>query len=221
MKLHILAVFLLIGAIANAQYTPVTPLNNKREEPEQNETEERKGFDPNKVFVGGSIGLGLGFGSYNSSWSVGGFPQIGYSLTDWLDAGVIFNANFNSQKYDLGNGYASQKYTSFNYGTGVFARAFPFRSFFVQAQPEYNWTTFKIKSEGQLINKETVHAPSLLVGVGFGQRMVGQSGFFTTLMIDVMSDRNSPYRDYNSGGIIPILRGGFYVYLGGNRHRGE
>lgn len=212
MKSRLFFLLLFISATAIAQYAPVTPLNNRPIPQEEDSATVKKGFDPNKVFVGGSIGLGLGFGSVNSNWSIGGFPQIGYSLTDWFDAGIIFNANYNSQKYDNSN-YV-EKYTSFNYGTGAFVRAFPFKSIFVQAQPELNWIKYKISGTGQPTQKTTVNAASLLLGVGFGQRMVGQSGFFTTLMIDVLSDPNSPYRNFGGGGIIPILRGGFYVYLG-------
>lgn len=170
-------------------------------------------FDVNRIFVGGSIGLGIGsIGGNSNSWSIGGFPQVGYSLTNWLDAGLIFNANYFSQRY------FEDKYSNFHYGTGVFLRGFPFKSVFLQVQPEYNWISSKLRSEGFPDVKQTVKAPSLLVGIGYGQRMVGQAGFFTTLMFDVMTDPNSPYRDqYNS--IIPILRGGFYVYLKGKKGR--
>jgi hypothetical protein len=204
--------FSIFAIAAYCQYTP-TPLQRREVPPPAQETEEPKtGFDVNKIFVGGSIGLGLGFGNVNSSWSVGAFPQIGYSITDWFDAGLVFNANYNSQKYNYSN--ATEKYTSFNYGTGAFVRAFPIKSFFVQAQPEINWIAYKIASTGQPTLKTTIEAPSLLLGLGFGQRLVGQSGFFTTIMIDVLSDPNSPYRAYGNGGILPVLRAGFYVYLG-------
>jgi hypothetical protein len=211
---------LFVAGLAQAQqgekvwrpYDTVTRINRGTGEAPP---EDPKGFDLNKVFVGGSVGLGLGFGSVNSSWGIGAYPQIGYSLADWVDAGIIFNANFNSQKYNNGSG--DYKTTSFNYGTGAFVRLFPFKSFFIQAQPEVNWIAYKEKYQGET-NKVTVNAPSMLVGVGFGQRMTGESGFFTTIMIDVLTERYSPYRNYDNS-IIPVVRAGYYVYLGRNKNR--
>ena len=166
-----------------------------------------KGFDLNKLFVGGSIGLGYGGGSGGSSFFIGGFPQVGYSVLNWLDAGISFNASFTNIKYSA----IDVKQNSFNYGAGVFVRGFPFNGFFIQAQPEYNWIKYKYKDPYNT-EKATVHASSLLLGVGYGTRDVGRSGFFTVIMIDALSNQYSPYRDtYNN--IIPVIRGGFYVYL--------
>ena len=41
----------------------------------------------------------LGFGS--GSFGVGANPEIGYSFSQWLDGGVVFNVNYNSQSYML------------------------------------------------------------------------------------------------------------------------
>jgi hypothetical protein len=53
----------------------------------------------------------------------------------------------------------------------------------------------------------------LLVGGGFGSRFIGNSQFYTSIMIDVMGDRNSPYVDqYNRQ--LPVFRTGFNFYFG-------
>jgi hypothetical protein len=57
-----------------------------------------------------------------------------------------------------------------------------------------------------------VQASSFLVGVGYGQRMIGQSSFFTVLLFDLGTERFSPYRD-GFGNSMPIIRGGFNWYL--------
>ena len=51
MKALIVCSFLLIGFLANAQETPVTPFTNKPvEQPaEQDTEEEKKGFDPQRL----------------------------------------------------------------------------------------------------------------------------------------------------------------------------
>src|SRR6478609_11651715 len=79
------------------------------------------GFKKEKVFLGGALSLGFGSGSF----AVGGNPEIGYSLTRWLDAGLVFNINYYSQTlYDYYPGQ-NLKSTSFNYGGGIFTRAYP------------------------------------------------------------------------------------------------
>ena len=173
--------------------------------------EEMKGFDPNRVFVGGSLGLGMGFGSTTSNFFIGLYPQIGYSVTDWLDAGIVINGSYNNQKVDYG--YAELKINSFTYGTGALVRTFLFRGLFAQVQPEINWMTYKETwSDRPGEFKDNAHAGSLLVGGGFGSRAIGRSGFYTTIMFDVLNEPNSPYRINNS--VYPIIQAGFVVYLG-------
>ena len=69
-------------------------------------------------------------------------------------------------------------------------------------------------------------APSFLAGIGYGGRVIGQSGFFTVLMFDLGNNTSSPYINSgidNYGNIqrsrLPILRTGFNVYLGPKRRK--
>jgi hypothetical protein len=168
------------------------------------------GFRKDNVFLGGSISLGFGSGSFG----VGANPEVGYSFSQWLDAGVIFNLNYNSQKYDYNYDYLYDgKVSSFNYGGGVFLRAYPIHFLFLQIQPEENWITYKDKSYiDNISGKTTVSATSLIGGIGYTQRVVGQSSFYTMIGIDLLNNVNSPYRDaYNTA--IPIIRAGFDIYL--------
>ncbi|HMP92765.1 MAG TPA: hypothetical protein PKD90_07835, partial [Phnomibacter sp.] len=163
----------------------------------QQDEGEPKGFNPNRVFVGGSVGLGFG-GGVGSSFALGLFPQVGYSITPWFDAGLAINLNYTTLKYnDPGFGRVTQN--SLNYGGGMFVRAFPIRNVFLQVQPEYNWISYTLKSPS--INnpiKQTVSAPSVLLGGGYGGRVVGQTGFFTMITFDGLKNINSPYRNnYN------------------------
>jgi hypothetical protein len=168
------------------------------------------GFRKENLFLGGS--LGLGFGSYD--FNVGVSPEIGYSLNRWLDAGVLVNFNYNSIRADPGYVYNNNtRYRNFNYGGGVFARAYPLPFLFFTVQPEFNWISSNQKNmtDGSTYTYNA-NAPSLLLGIGYGQRVVGQGSFYIALMFDAISNVNSPYNDIN-GHPLPVIRAGFDFYL--------
>ena len=175
-----------------------------------NNADAPKGFQKQNVFIGGSISLGFGTGSFG----VGANPEIGYSFAQWLDGGLAFNLNYNSQKYiDPYTGNYTDRVSSFNYGAGVFVRAYPVRFLFVQFQPEENWISYKDKSyQNGLTGKTHVNAASLIGGIGYSQRVITQGSYFFMIGLDLLDNANSPYRDqYNHA--EPIIRGGFDVYL--------
>jgi len=161
------------------------------------------------MFLGGS--LALGFGSY--SFNVGVSPEIGYTLNNWLDAGVVVNFNYNSIRADpyYTDNY---RYHTFNYGGGVFARAYPLPFLFLAAQPEFNWTSVNRKdmNPGGITETYNASAPSLLLGAGYGQRVIGQGSFYIAILFDVLGDKDSPYNDIY-GHPLPIIKAGFNVYL--------
>ncbi len=164
------------------------------------------------VFVGGSIALGYTGGTNTSSFVIGANPEIGYTFSEFIDLGFAFNTIFNSYKfYDAPYRF---KQDAFNYGAGIFTRIHVIPNFFIQAQPEYNWIVYKQSNldNGTTYPKITTKASSFLAGIGYGQRIVGQSSFFTLLMFDLASERFSPYRD-TYGTAVPIIRGGFNIYL--------
>ncbi len=170
---------------------------------QDNYSNESGGFKKENVFFGGSVSLGVGSGSFG----IGANPEIGYSVSQFLDAGVAFNINYSSQRdylYDV-------RYSSFNYGGGAFIRAYPIPFLYVQLQPELNWITYSTKYS-DLVDKQTVSAPSLIGGIGYAQRIVGEGGYFIMIGLDLLNDKNSPYRDYYNHA-VPIVRGGFDVYL--------
>ena len=166
-------------------------------------------FDNNRMFIGGSIIFGLGFGN-TSQFQIGANPELGYSITDWWDAGINFNTIYNNIKYLDGGINVTQK--SFNYGVGVFTRLHIGDKFFFQVQPEHNWIDYTISAPGYTDYKQTVKAGSFLAGIGYGTRNVGRSNFFTVIMVDFRNEKYSPYRT-NTGDVVPVIRGGVNFYF--------
>lgn len=189
---------LLIAAFAHAQ-RPSTYESGEKE---------KEGFNVNRIFIGGS--LNIGFSSY--SFQAGGVPEVGYSITDWLDAGLGININYTSERADPYYNY-NTRYRTFNYGGGPFFRVYPIRFLFIQGQFEHNWIKQTAKDMNtDLEYKATYTSNSLIAGIGYTQRMVGQGSFYTMLGIDLLNDTYSPYKDYN-GRAYPIIRAGFNFYL--------
>ena len=174
----------------------------------QNSEDSIRGFNRDKVFIGGSLSLGFA----NNQFAAGVNPFIGYSLTNWLDAGVVVNYNYNATRdYP----YFDDRIKQHTYGGGIFTRIFPVRFIFLQGQIEHNFINLRYSPNvgEKVINN--VSAPSLLVGGGYttGRQPGNDRGFFyLSLLVDVLKEPNSPYTD-NLGRIIPIIRTGFQTPL--------
>ncbi|MEP7279141.1 MAG: autotransporter outer membrane beta-barrel domain-containing protein [Bacteroidota bacterium] len=173
------------------------------------------GFKREHLFIGGNIGLGYDSYSFNAGLS----PEIGYSVASWLDLGALVNLNYTSIRADYYyNNNIRQR--SFNYGVGAFARIYPLPFLFLQAGPEYNWVHYTLtdfNSTPHSSESFNTNAASMLVGIGYGQRLVGRSSMHIALMIDLLNSAQSPYRDGN-GELIPVIKAGFDIYFHPRRH---
>jgi hypothetical protein len=185
----------------------------------QNEDEEneKKGFKKENLFTGGSIALGF----TNNTFLVGGSPVFGYSLTNWLDAGIV--ANYNYSSYRDYQGLFNAKLRQKNYGGGGFIRLFPVRFLFAQAQYEHNWLRFKYipPNNNSPIERSAATGNSFLIGGGYStgrEPGSGQPFFYLSVLFDIGDDVNSPYTD-EYGRAIPIIRGGIQVPLFQGRGR--
>ena len=226
MMKRILTSLILIGVFyfANAQESYKDYMKSVGENKNDNEVH---GFDITRVFTGGGLSLGYGTnesgdGTTNSTFNIGAIPEIGYSFSDLIDAGIASNINYTSTNYSA---YAAkQKIT--NYSIGAFARIFPMDNFFIQIMPEQDWGNYKLISSGYTqITK--IKSNSFLAGIGFesksffdlsglGKRIIGESYFYTLIMVDLGKDKYSPYNSYNpytnQVTVLPIVRGGFNFY---------
>lgn len=186
---------------------------------DENNEVKKSGFQKDKLFTGGTANLGFSSGAT----MLGIAPQFGYSLTNWLDAGVTFNLNYVSQRdyYEYGD-----KLRQTTYGPGAFVRLFPLNFLFGTAQYEYNTVHLNYipvsNSTAYTANKNSIGASSLLVGGGYagGRQNGGNTYYFLSIMWDVLGDKNSPYVD-NLGRSIPVIRAGYNIGLfqGRNRER--
>jgi hypothetical protein len=182
----------------------------------EEKTDEKKGFRKDKLFTGGSVTAG--FSNYGTVLGI--TPQFGYSLTNWADAGVTFNLNYNSQKiYPYEGGRLHQTV----YGPGAFVRLFPVKFLFASAQYEYNMIHVKyIPPDNGSIGSEkyTLNSNSLLLGAGYagGREYGSNTYYYFSVSWDVLGDKNSPYID-GFGRNTPIIRAGYNIGLFQGRSR--
>ncbi len=188
----------------------------------QDDDVKKGGFQKDRLFTGGSVTL-----SFSNNGSVlGASPVFGYSITNWLDAGIVANFVFNSIRhvtyYNPGSGQyyiSDDKLRQFTYGPGAFVRVYPVRFLFAHAQVEHNFISRKlIFDNGLPSEKETTSATSLLVGAGYasGRESSGNVFYYVSLLFDVNKDPKSPYVEQTGSGsvnILPLVRAGLQVPL--------
>jgi len=192
-----------------------TAQNQEENKQKQDENTEVKssGFQKDKLFTGGSANIGFS----NGSTMLGITPQLGYSLTNWLDAGVTFNLNYISQR----DYYSENKIRQTTFGPGAFVRTFPVNFLFATAQYEYNMIHQKqIFGNSAPSLKNRVNANSFLVGGGYagGRERGGNSYYYISIMWDLYGDMYSPYVD-NLGRSTPVIRAGYNIGLFQNRNK--
>ncbi len=170
---------------------------------QQPNAQDTRGFRKENIFIGSGVNLG-----FFNGFIIGLNPEVGYSVGKFLDVGVATNINYITQ-----NAVNAQvTFRQLALGAGPFVRVWPVNRFFLGGQFEFNRISYSEKVGGQVQNKASYTAPSLLVGGGWGNRFVGQSQFYTSIMIDVLGDPLSPYTD-QFGRVQPVFRTGFLFYL--------
>ena len=169
------------------------------------------------LFIGGNLVIGGGTGSFQ----FGVNPEIYQRVNDYIDFGAATNLFYQTFNPTISNGSSGASSRSFQLGVGGFARIWPIEKFFIQIQPEYNWTWSKFRDRGTdgvnagASRKIRFGAESLLAGIGYGTRTNNGMTYFS-LMIDLLNNPNSPYRDgFNNAD--PIIRAGFALPIRSKR----
>ena len=175
---------------------------------QDDEEKEKRPFKEN-LFTGGSVSLSF----FNNTFLIGGNPVFGYSLTNWADLGLVVNYNYTSYRdVTVFNDRLRQR----DYGGGVFAKLYPVRFLFVQAQTEKNFIRQKyLPASGSVPSITKFNANSFLVGGGYTTGRNGRGGapfYYLSILFDVSGDANSPYTDA-FGRSIPIIRAGLQIPL--------
>jgi len=200
---------------------------SKAQDEEGAEDEKKGGFKKENLFTGG--GAIVSVGSYNTV--LGASPVLGYSITKWLDAGVVFNFTYGSSRdvfYDpyTGNYLVSDdKARQTVLGPGVFARVYPLKFLFINMQVEQNFITDKIIYANGPTIRDKYSATSLLLGIGYsgGRQGIGDMYYYISIMGDFSGNKNSPYVGISESGkavITPIFKAGLQIPLfQGRRNR--
>ncbi|MBI2271559.1 MAG: hypothetical protein HYU69_14535 [Bacteroidetes bacterium] len=143
----------------------------------------QKGFQWNKVFVGGNIGAQFG-----SITVVNISPIIGYRITERLAAGI-------GATYIYYN-YRALRFSSSIYGASVFGRFYVLENIFAHAEYELlNVDSYDFP--GTRTNIENIY-----VGGGFRQALGGRSYMTIMALWNINESKYSPYGN-------PIIRMGF------------
>ena len=183
------------------------------QEEEKKDEEEAKqgGFRKDMLFTGGNVNIGF----FNGVTVLGATPQLGYSVTEWLDAGISLGYTYTSQSVAT-----DYKVRQSIIGPGAFARIFPIQFLFASIQYEHNFIRVKqIISGNDFVNK--VNAGSLLLGLGYTSGREGRNDpyYYFSVAFDVMNNVNSPYRTI-ANEVYPVVNAGFNIPLfQGSRRR--
>lgn len=175
------------------------------------EKEEKEGttFKEN-LFTGGSVSLAF----YNNTFLVGASPVFGYSVAEWLDAGIVVNYSYTS--YRDFNGVFNDKLRQQVYGGGAFVKLYPVKFLFAQAQYEHNFIRQKYLQAGtNYTERAKGEAGSFLIGGGYTSGRDGRGGqpfYYLAVLFDIKGDINSPYTDSDNR-VIPIIRAGLQIPL--------
>lgn len=164
-------------------------------------------LNPKPVFFGGGLVLGGGTGTFQ----IGLNPELVKSYNEYVDLGAAVNFYYASYKYLDNAGNVLSRTNNTQLGVGGFARVWPLQKLFIQLQPEYNWTFSRARDFSSSGNSgsASVSAPSVLTGIGYGQR--SENGFsYFSVMFDLVNSPQSPYR---MGQLTaqPIFRAGFGI----------
>ncbi len=198
----------MMKKIILSAFLSATLLTSLKAQDEEEKEKEKTPFKEN-LFTGGSVSLAF----YNNTFLIGGSPVLGYSLTNWADAGIVVNYNYTSYR-DVET--FDDKLRQTVYGGGGFVKLYPVRFLFAQAQLEHNFIRQKyIPPGGGATSTGKDDASSFLIGGGYTTGREGKGGepfYYLAVLFDVSGNTNSPYTDA-AGRSIPIIRAGLQIPL--------
>lgn len=149
-------------------------------------------FKSNPWVLGGDFGIG--FSSFGSNILVS--PQLGYKITPRWETGVRLTYNYYSFKD------AGLKYSSHNYGGGLYTSYDIYRGLFAHIENELlSYNRHRMNNIGT-INKDRILIHSFFVGGGFKQYFTVNSYASFMLLYNLNETFDTPYQN-------PMFRIGF------------
>ena len=188
------------------------PPGVKQKEMQRKQKERERGFDINRLIVGGTLGFGMADNVIAFSVS----PVVGYRITDKLAAGIGFGYQYFREKDALLLTDLHGKTTYFDFkasmiSANVWARYLVLERLFVHAAYEHNFFSYSDyrynqSGTGEIETyKVNLDVPSVLVGIGYRQPISGNASIYIMGLYDVLQRDFSPYK----GGIQPSI--GFMI----------
>ena len=169
----------------------------------------KKGYDPDKLILGGGLNFGIG----NGTTSFGLSPKVGYKFNNYFSAGVGLGYQYYKYLYDPYDQYYANVYIKDNIVTpDLWAKCKIWGPLFASADFEYDIINEKgyapdVFTSALDQTNTTLGVPCMLVGLGYQYKLGGRVSAIVELMYDVIQNVNSPYYQ------VPVVRGGIYVGL--------
>jgi len=154
----------------------------------------KKGFDPDKLILGGMPNLSFGGGFVD----LGVSAIAGYRFTDHFSAGLGVGYLYSKAPYSIDPNNANNiLYETENIvNPNLWSRYFVFRNFFVTGIYEYDLINEKLPLDnyGQVNpTKSNFTNSCLFMGVGMRQPLGGRLSLYGEIVYDVLQGKNSPY----------------------------
>ncbi|RYY70799.1 MAG: hypothetical protein EOO13_05340 [Chitinophagaceae bacterium] len=195
-NIGLLMVAVMLGTAAFAQ------------DEDEKKPEKEHGFKKENLFTGGTVNVQFG----NRFTSLGIGPYFGYSVNKYLDVAAAVNFNYTSERI---SDFTKEKVRQTIYGPSAFVRIFPVKFLFAHAQYEFNFLKVKyIPGSGFPNEKYSTDAHSFLIGPGYagGRGEDNKSFYYISVLWDVGSNINSPYKDVQNRA-VPVIRAGYNIAL--------
>jgi len=197
---YIIAILMLCLSfdMAQAQEVYTSSGRSMRQVQAKKKKEEQK-FSPDKIIVGGGIGL-----SFGTITNISVMPKVGYRITENFSAGIGLGYNYFRWKdyfelQDVNGNTSYYDYKTSMYSASVWARYIVWRNIFAHLEYEHNFMSFwdygfDQQGSGAIVaNKINYNAGSLLVGAGIRQPVGDRFAVTFAVYYDVLQNEYSPY----------------------------
>jgi len=176
--INLLALSLFISAIAYAQQTDTTKIEQQTAE---NKLQKPK-LDKSRIYYGGYVTM-----NFSKNYSVfGAQPMVAYKLTPELSVGAQFSFDYiNDKRYSF-------EQNGSNYGFSIFSRYRVVPRLY--AHTELSMMSYKWFYDDSTADRKW--APIIYIGGGYSQPISNNVYLNAQVLFDVLNHKNSPHKDW-------------------------